>query len=69
MLAALKRVNARLPAEESIALRVAVMVAVVVAGLAVTGEGVGGLALQLAVVAGIPAAFAFSHVTRHRGGF
>jgi len=69
VLAALKRVNARLPAEESIALRVAVMVAVVVAGLAVTGEGVGGLALQLAVVAGIPAAFAFSHVTRHRDGF
>jgi transglutaminase-like putative cysteine protease len=69
LLAALKRVNARLPAEESVALRVAVMIAVVVAGLAVTGQGVGGTALQLAVALGIPAAFAFSHVTRHRDGF
>jgi transglutaminase-like putative cysteine protease len=69
LLAALKRVNARLPAEESLALRVTVMIAVVVAGLAVAGQGVGGVALRLAVAAGIPAAFAFSHVTRHRDGF
>lgn len=69
MLAALKRVNARHPAEESVALRVAVMIAVVVAGLAVAREGVGGVALQLAIVVGIPAAFTFSHVTRHRDGF
>ena len=69
LLAALKRVNARHPAEESVALRVAVMIAVVVAGLAVVGQGVGGVALRLAVGVGIPAAFAFSHVTRHRDGF
>ena len=69
LLAALKRVNARLPAEESIALRVTVMIAVVLAGLAVAGQGVGGALLRLAVAAGIPAAFVFSHVTRHRDGF
>ncbi len=69
LLAALKRVNARLPAEESIALRVTVMIAVVVAGLAVAGQGVGGVLLRLAVAAGIPAAFVFSHVTRRRDGF
>jgi transglutaminase-like putative cysteine protease len=69
LLAALKRVNARQPAEESIALRVTVMIAVVVAGLAVTGQGVGGVGLGLAVALGIPAAFVFSHATRHRDGF
>lgn len=68
MLERLKQVNARAEPEESVALRVAVLVAVLASALAVVTQGVGGPALKLAV-AGIPGAFWFSHHARHRDGF
>lgn len=69
MLERVREVNKRPPPEESIALRVAVLVAVVVAALAVLAQEVGGDTLRLAVLAGIPAGFAFSHYARYREGF
>lgn len=65
----IRQANARLPAEESIALRVAVTVAVLAAGTATIRQGVGGVLLAVACVVGIPAANVFSHVTRHREGY
>ena len=65
----LKRVNAKRPPEESVAFRVAVLVAVVSGALAALSQGVGGTQLRLVVVVGIPAAFWFSHRSRYRDGF
>ena len=65
----LKRVNARGTPEDSVPLRVAVLVSVMAASLAVLGEGLSGTGLRLAVVAGIPGAFWFSHRARYREGF
>lgn len=69
MLERVREVNKRSAPEESIALRVAVLAAVVVASLAVLAQDVGGTSLQLAVLVGIPAGFAFSHHARYREGF
>lgn len=52
--------------EESVPLRVAVLVAVVTASLAVLQQGVGHPLLYLAVLVGLPAGFAYSHHARHR---
>lgn len=68
MLERLKQVNTRADPEESVALRVAVLVAVLASALAVVTQGVGGAALKLAV-AGIPGAFWFSHQARYKDGF
>ncbi|HVE46441.1 MAG TPA: DUF3488 and transglutaminase-like domain-containing protein [Acidimicrobiales bacterium] len=68
MLERLKEVNTRAEPEQSVALRVAVLVAVMASALAVVTQGVGGPALKLAV-AGIPGAFWFSHHARYRSGF
>lgn len=51
--------------EESVPLRVAVLVAVVTASLAVLQQGVGHPLLYLAVLVGLPAGFAYSHHARH----
>lgn len=64
----LKQVNARAEPEESVALRVAVLVAVLASAMAVLSQGVGGPSLKLAV-AGIPGAFWYSHHARYRDGF
>jgi transglutaminase-like putative cysteine protease len=64
----LKQVNAQAEPEESVALRVAVLVAVLASALAVVTQGVGGPLLRLAV-AGLPGAFWFSHHARYRDGF
>lgn len=65
----LKKINARPLPEESVPLRVAVLVAVETAALATLAQGVGGAGLRLAVVAGIPLAFWFSWWARAQGGF
>jgi transglutaminase-like putative cysteine protease len=54
------------PPEDSIALRVAVLIAVMASGTAVLRAGVSSPVMGAACVVGIPAAYAFSHVTRHR---
>ena len=64
----LKEINARAPAEDSVALRAAVLAAVMAAVLAVLDVGVGNALLGPAAIIGIPAGFAFSHLTRHRSG-
>jgi transglutaminase-like putative cysteine protease len=69
LLERLKRVNAPGPPEESVALRVAIIVSVLAASLAVLAQGVGGPALRLAMVVGVPGAFWFSHRGRHRTRF
>jgi transglutaminase-like putative cysteine protease len=65
----LKRVNAPPPPEDSVAFRVAVLAAVMVASGAVLAEDVGGPVLRVAVLLGIPAGFAWSHIAREREGF
>ena len=69
LLGRLRRVNAPPPPEDSIAFRVAVLAAVMVAAGAVLAEDVGGPVLRVAVLLGIPAGFAWSHVARQREGF
>lgn len=69
MLERVREVNQKAPPEESIPLRVAVLVAVVVAAVAVLGQDVGSGSLRFAVLVGIPAGFAFSHHARYREGF
>lgn len=65
----IKAANTRRQPEESVALRVAVTVAVVAAATATLRQGVGGAPLAVGTVVGIPAAMIFSHVTRHRDGY
>jgi transglutaminase-like putative cysteine protease len=65
----LKRINASPPPEESIGLRVSVLVAVLAAAAAVLNEDVGGRALQVACLVGIPGGFALSHLARHKDRF
>jgi transglutaminase-like putative cysteine protease len=65
----LRRVNERDAPEESIPFRVAVLIAVVAAASATLSQGVGGALSRLAVLAGIPCAFWFSHWARYRSGF
>jgi transglutaminase-like putative cysteine protease len=52
--------------EDSVELRVAVLVAVMASGTAVLRAGVAPPVLSAAVLVGIPAAYVFSHVTRRR---
>lgn len=68
LLERLKQVNTRTEPEESVALRVAVLVAVLASAMAVVSQGVGGPSLKLAV-AGIPGAFWYSHHARYKDGF
>ena len=65
----LRQVNAPGPPEESVALRMAVLLAVMVAGLAVLSPAGAGPGLTVAVVAGIPFAFWLSWWARHRDRF
>lgn len=51
--------------EESIAVRVAVFLPVMVATLAALNLGLGGLALQLVCVVGVPAGYVLSHALRN----
>lgn len=52
--------------EESVAMRVAVLAALVFAAIAVMREGVGGPSLWLAVLVGYPTVFALAYLARHR---
>ena len=65
----IREANTRRSTEESVALRVAVTIAVVAAATATLRQGVGGPALAVAMLVGIPGAMFFSHVTRYREGF
>lgn len=65
----IREANTRRSAEDSVALRVAVTVAVVAAATATLRQGVGGTALAVAMLIGTPGAMVFSHVTRYREGF
>jgi transglutaminase-like putative cysteine protease len=69
VLAAVKRANAKHDPEESVALRAAVLVAVLAATLATTSQGVGGAGLRLAATVGIAGGFAYSHWARQRDGY
>jgi protein-glutamine gamma-glutamyltransferase len=69
LLERLRRVNAPPPPEDSVAFRVAVLAAVMVAAGAVLAEDVGGPILRVAVFIGIPAGFGWSHIARQREGF
>jgi transglutaminase-like putative cysteine protease len=53
------------PAEESVAFRVAVLIALMIAGCAAVAQGVGGPVLWFAVLVGYPAAFFVAYMTRH----
>ena len=65
----IREANTRRSTEDSVALRVAVTVAVVAAATATLRQGVGGPELAVAMMIGIPGAMVFSHVTRYRDGF
>jgi transglutaminase-like putative cysteine protease len=65
----LRRINASPPPEESIALRVSVLVAVLAGAAAVLSQDVGGPGLRVACVLGIPAGFLFSHLDRKTDRF
>jgi transglutaminase-like putative cysteine protease len=69
LLARLKRANTRPPPEEDIRVRLAVLVAVMAAALAVVAQGVGSPAFRLVVIGGLPAAYWYSWRTRDRDGF
>ncbi|HUQ39597.1 MAG TPA: transglutaminaseTgpA domain-containing protein [Acidimicrobiales bacterium] len=66
--ARIRQANARMAAEDSIALRVAVAIAGVAAATAALRQGVGGGGLRLAVIVGLPAAHAISYLTRKAEG-
>ena len=65
----IREANTRRSTEDSVALRVAVTVAVVAAATATLRQNVGGPLLAVATLVGIPGAMVFSHVTRYREGF
>lgn len=65
----IRQANTRRTAEDSVAFRVAVTVAVLAAATATIRQGVGGTPLVVATLLGIPGAMVFSHVTRRRDGF
>jgi transglutaminase-like putative cysteine protease len=66
---AVRRANAKHDPEESVALRVAVLVAVLAASLATLSQGVGGVGLRVAATVGLAGGFAYSHWARHRDGY
>ncbi|HUR49549.1 MAG TPA: DUF3488 and transglutaminase-like domain-containing protein [Acidimicrobiales bacterium] len=65
----IREANTRRSTEDSVPLRVAVTVAVVAAATATLRQGVGGSALAVGMLIGIPGAMLFSHLTRYREGF
>ena len=69
LIGAVKRANAKGPAEESIPFRIAVLVAVLAAATAAMSQGIGDIGLRLAATAGIIGGFAYSHHARHREGY
>lgn len=69
MIERLKRVNTPGLPEESIALRVVVLLSVVTSEAAVLREGVGTPVLWFACIVGTPLAFLMSHLTRHADRF
>lgn len=69
VLEALKRANTNPPPEESKALRLSVLVAVMAAALGLVRQGVAAAALGPAVLVGIPLGFVCSHLVRHRPGY
>lgn len=69
LLGAVKRANTTRRPEESVPLRVAVLIAVVAATSATLANGVGGPALRLAATAGIALGFAYSHRARTRDSY
>jgi transglutaminase-like putative cysteine protease len=62
------RRRGRPPPEHGIALRVAVLVAVMASAWAALDEGAGGTALRAAVLLGLPGGFAYSYATRRHTG-
>ena len=65
-----KRANAKAPPEESIALRVAVLVAVLAApAWRPRRRASAGWALRIVATVGIAAGFAYSHWARYRDGY
>ncbi|MDP1795385.1 MAG: transglutaminaseTgpA domain-containing protein, partial [Acidimicrobiales bacterium] len=66
LFARVREVNQAPPPEESVALRVGVFVAVGIATLGALNLGVGGPAIRVASLLGIPGGYALSHVMRHR---
>ncbi len=69
LVGAIKRANATRKPEESVPLRVAVLVAVLAATSATLANGVGGASLRLAATAGIALGFAYSHRARERDSY
>ncbi|HVM10452.1 MAG TPA: DUF3488 and transglutaminase-like domain-containing protein [Acidimicrobiales bacterium] len=69
LVGAVKRANAKGKAEESVALRASVCVAVLSATGAALAQGVGGFPLRMAATVGIAFGFAYSHWARHREGY
>ena len=65
----LRRVNANPPAEDSVPLRLSVLVTVMAAALGVVREGVAAGATGSVVVVAIPAGYLYSHLARHRPGY
>lgn len=65
----LREINAPPPPEDSIALRVAVLIAIESAAISVIQQDVGGTLLKLAAFVGVPAGFVLSHVARRADRF
>lgn len=66
LFARVREVNAPPPPEESIAIRVTVFVAVAVATTGALAIGVGGPAIRVACLVGVPGGYVLSHALRHR---
>jgi protein-glutamine gamma-glutamyltransferase len=66
LMARVREANRTPVVEDSVALRVAVFVAVAIATHGALSLGIGGPALELACVIGIPVGYVFSHRMRHR---
>ena len=69
LVGAVKRANAKGIPEESVAVRVAVVVSVLAATSATLSQGVGGWPLRVASTLGIAGGFAYSHHARHKEGY
>ena len=65
----LKEINASPPPEESIALRISILIAIEAAVIAVLQQDVGSPLLRIVCIAGIPIGFAVSHAARHSDRF
>ena len=65
----LKRINTNPVVEDSVPLRLAVLVTVMAAALGLLDAGVGSGGLGAAVVIAIPAGYAYSHLARDRTGY